>query len=686
MATATATVLDFYLSSYWTVSGGQIISPPTTVTATKVFSISGIPAGAEIQGAELSADFGSPLSGAALLRVDSTNIEVGFRTVRVTPSKTGNGDYSIVFMFRANGDATLEDGEHHGSVVITGATLTVTYPDEPPGPPPEPEPDVDWGGTRPISVFAGDADRLNNCGLAVLTPLEGKLRSVAGGVSEITMRHPIDATGKWRFLVPGNIIRAPVPEETIENAFVGADVDEYRTRASAALREGMSEPETYSFPEWSYTVTYQVGSCVTCTGWGNYQCLEYDADSQQAMVPPYNSVWWKQIADETYGSAVLVWLASGAVLYMIADQGNGWYKMSTPMGIEGYIKSSQVHFIQHVTPARSDERTITDQLFRIKAVTVDSSKMELNLTAQHVGYDLSAILIKDVSIAQASPSMAITRVVDGLMMPYKGQVATNLTTDESGTYTGSFNGKNGTFAFLDPDSGIVSTFRARFARDNWDLFILKDTAPDRGCRLRYAKNVRGIVWKRSSENLVTRVVPVAKDQDGEDLYLPEMYVDSAHLSEYPVIMMQRLSVKGQIGKDDGTGSGATWTAETLYEEMRAKARERFTVDHADVVYQEITVDFEQLGDTAEHPWLKPLEKVLLYDLVHVEDERLGLQASLTVTELEWDMLRKKVTALKLSTATDHGLQTVAGYNISDNSIGSEKLTAAAIREISKMVT
>lgn len=689
MAIATATTADFWLNSYWTCSNGRIVSGPTTDSKTKVFTISGIPAGAVIQSAVIVATYGSPLSGAEILRVNSTNVDVaavGPQTVQLAPSITGNGDYSVVFEFKAYGDPTLSDGEHNGDVSVTGATVTVTYSTEPPPPPPEPEPDVDWHGSRPISVFSGDALQFNNNGLAVLTPLDGRLRMVAGGVSEITMRHPVDDSGKWRFLVPENIIRVPVPREKIENAFIGLDVDLYVTDGSAALREGMSEPYVIRYSEWSYTVPYQVGSRVTCTGWGNYQCLEYDPESQQAMVPPYNSVWWKKIADESDGAAVLVWLQNGAELYMIEDMENGWYKMSTPMGIEGYIKSDDVDYVRHITPAASDERVITDQLFRIKSVTMDSARMEINLSAEHVSYDLSAILIKDVSLSQAPPSTVISRVVNGLMMPYRGQIATNLTPAENGTYTGSFNGKNGTFAFLDPDNGIVSTFRSRFARDNWDLFVLQKTATDRGCRLRLGKNIVGVSWKRDPDSLVTRVVPIAKDKNGEELYLPELFVDSPHINDHPVVKMQRLSVKGQIGKDDGTGTDTAWTSETLYAEMRQKARERFTVDHADEIYQEITVDFAQLGDTAEHPWLKPLESVLLYDLVRVEDARLGLDAALTVTELEWNYIRKKITAVKLATAADYGLQTVAGYNIGNNSIGSEKLTEAAITEIARLLS
>lgn len=688
MPNVTATAADIDLESTWTNSGGAITEGPSVETATRTFSISGVPSGAAVESAVLTCTVSTPYRPTRRLRINSTNITPGAQTIQLAPTTTGNGDYVVVFEFQSSGNADLSDGQHMDRVDITSLLVTVTYAEEDPdpGPEPEPEPEIDWGGEKPISVFAPDADRFNNNGLAILTPLEGKYHTVAGGACEITMRHPIDPTGKWAYLIPGAIVRIPIPAETIENAFIGMDVDLYRTNQSAPLREGMNEPTSISYPEWDWMNPYQVGSRVTCSGWGNYQCLEYDAQSPQIMVPPYNSSWWKKIADSTSGSPVLVQLGGGADLYLLEDMENGWYYMSTPMGIEGYIKASQVSFVRHITPEEADERTITDQLFRIKTVTIETENQELTVYAEHVSYDLAAILLRDVKVAQASPSMTISRVQEGFMMPYRGQIATNLTTDENGTYTGSFNGKNGIFAFLDPDAGIVPTFDARFTRDNWDLFALKKTATDRGIRLRYGKNVRGITWKRSSENLVTRVVPVAKDQDGSDLYLPEQYVDSPLIDSYPVIMMQRLTVKGQIGKDDGTGTGTTWTAETLYEEMRTKAQERFSVDHADVIYAEVTVDFEQLGDTVEHEWLKGLEHVLLYDQVRADDERVGLDIALTVTELEWDFIRKKITAVKLSTTIDHGLQTVAGYNIGNNTIGSEKLTEAAITEIAGLLT
>ena len=691
MATATATIADLALFSWWTNTGGVITEGPDKNSYTRTINMSGVPEDATVQSAVLSATFSSALTGTpTVLKMNGSSVGSGSQSVSMTPTATGNGAYEATFEFQAAGNASLADGQHLDRVDVTNVTLTVTYTQSTPTPTPDPVPDNDWDG-KPISVFSGTETHFGNNGLVVLIPTKGKLKMVAGGACEINMTHPVDATGKWKYLVPGNIIRAPVPEETIENAFIGIEVDLYRTNTSAALREGTSEPSTITYQEWSYekatTTGYAVGERVTCTGSGNFKCVAFDASSPQCMVPPYNNPsWWTQIPSQSSGSPVLVQLSSGEDLYFLEDAGSGWYYMSTPMGIEGYIKSSQVTFIRHITPQESSERVVKDQLFRIKSVTVDTKNNEVSVYAQHVSYDLAAILIRDVKCSKAPPSIAINRVMDGLMRPYRGTVSTNLTTDNNGTYTGAINGKNGIFALLDPDSGIVPTFNARFTRDNWDLFVLQNTGRDRGVRMEYGKNVRGITWKRSSEPLVTEVVPVAKDADGNDLYLPELYIDSPYINDYPLPVMQRLAVKGQVGKDDGTDTNTKWTADALYEEMRTKAGERYTVDHADVIYVEITVDFEQLGDTTEYAWLKDLEQILLYDTVHATDERIGLESALTVTELEWDIIRKKITAVKMSTAIDHGLTTVAGYNIGNNSIGTEKLTEAAITEIANLLT
>lgn len=513
-------------------------------------------------------------------------------------------------------------------------------------------------------------------GDAVLTPISGSHTQVAGGGYDISFVHPIDPDGKWRHLVPGAIVKAPVPVETIENSYSGLEADIYVTTTSAELRDGPSAPQRITYQEWGAGQTYSVGDkvTVTTTGHRNFQCIYFDSSSPIVMVPPYNSSWWKQIPDYTSGATVLVTLPTGTELYLVEDYSSTWIKAETKYGMIGYVQKSKVRYDRHVTPEENQPREIRDQLFRIEEPVVNTDNQTVTVTGKHVSYDFSGDLIQDVSISQASPAMAIARLMEGLMIPYRGTIATNLTSDTNGTYTGEIKGKNGTFALLDPDKGIVHEFNARYVRDNWDLFVMQRTGTDRGYRLRYGVNTRGITLKQNSSQLINRVVPVAKDSGGKDLYLPELWVDSPRISYYPVIKMARLTVQGQVGKDKGTGDGSTWTESDLLDEMRLKASEQFSVSHVDEVVEEVTIQIEQLDDTAEYAWLKGLKSLLLYDVVNVIDERIGIERQLYVSQIEYDIIREKIIGIKLSNIQDMNVRTVAGYNVMYNSIGPEKLT------------
>lgn len=515
-------------------------------------------------------------------------------------------------------------------------------------------------------------DRLGSC---VLTPIKGSHRQIAGGSYELTLEHPIDAGGKWTHLQNGAILKVPVPEETIEDAREGMAADIYRTVAEAELREEPSEPQQINYNAWNPSTSYTVGSKVTCSGWNhrNWQCTFYDETSPQTYVPPYNNnSWWKQIADYTSGSPVIVKLPAGETLYLV-EAGEGWYQVITPYGVQGYIKADKVEFVKHVEPGEITSHVITEQLFRITEVDIDNEANKVTAKARHVSYDLNGILCEDMEISQANAAMAISRIAQGLMMDYPGAIATNLT-DTAGTYTQSIKGRNGGFCLLDPDRGVLPAFGAMLKRDNWDIFVMKKKHPDRGYRIRYGKNAKGISWQRKVQDLVTRVVPVAKNEDGSNLYLPEKWVDSTHIGEYPTVIMEWLRVDGQVGKDDGTGTDTVWTLENLYTEMRTKAGERFSVDKVDIPAEEVTVNFEQLGDTAEYPWMRERETILLYDKIQAIDERIGLRMDLYVTEIEYDIIRQKVTGVKLSNTDNYRERTVTGFNVQDNSITPRKLT------------
>lgn len=532
-----------------------------------------------------------------------------------------------------------------------------------------------------ISVYDKGNTAYDKNGNVVVLPLKGSVRMVAGGNYDMQMTCPMDKEGNWTHLIREAIVKVPVPKETIENAFSGMAADVYILTADAALRSGPSEPTTITYTTWSISATYAVGAKVTWNN-KNWQCNYYDETSPYAHVAPGSSPWWVQIARKTSGSPALVNMKTGTELYYVSGPEDGWYKMSTTYGLEGYIKSTQVEYEKHLDPEEIQPRIITEQLFRIKTTNRDSEARTVTINAQHVSYDLNGVQIDEVKIVRKAPAEALALIQTGFMMDYRGTIATDMITSADADYSAEISGKSGMYALIDPDKGVVPCFGAEFRRDNWDLFIMNKTNADRGFRIRYRNNMRGIQWKTDSSKLKTRIVPVAKNEDGSNMYLdPVRWVDSSHINDYETIYMERIKVNGQVGKDDGTETDTKWTAATLREEMEKQAQSLYDVDHVDVPTDEITVAFEMLGETAEYPWLKALQSVLLYDTVICIDEDTGLSASVTVDELEFDIVKKKITALKLNNYKAYHVKNVSGFNVLDNSITGDKLTDEAGTEL-----
>jgi len=534
-----------------------------------------------------------------------------------------------------------------------------------------------------ISVYDIGNSAYTANGNAVLHPQSCVMAEDAGGSYEISLTQPIADGNGWEHLVNDAIIKVPVPVPVIQSAYVGQDVDVYKINSnSTALREEPNEPTRITYQTWTDDPNgYSVGTKVTYSVDGhNYQCIKGEGGTSVTHNPPTSGDWMR-IADYTAGSPVLITLSADTEVYYVEASGQSWAEVSTKQGITGYVKNSQITFVRHETVQPVPERTVEDQLFRIYNVVIDTGSQTVNVNARHVSYDLSGVLLGPCNLSLREPSWAIMMIQDAMLIPYQGEIATNMTGTENGTYTGDLSNKNGIQAILDPDKGVIPYFRGKLIRDNWDLFLMKNDMVDRGIRLVYGTNLRGVNWKRASDKLVNRVMPVAKAADGSDLYLPEQWIDSDEIANWPVILMERLKVDGQVGKDDGTGTETTWTEENLLDHMREKAEERFTVDHADAQVVELTVNFALLGETEEYRQYRGLEKLYMYDLVRVADPRVGLNLQLQVSHIEWDCILERYNSIKVGNVFDYGGRTVFGYNIGADAIEYEKISTETIRRI-----
>ena len=84
--------------------------------------------------------------------------------------------------------------------------------------------------------------------------------------------------------------------------------------------------------------------------------------------------------------------------------------------------------------------------------------------------------------------------------------------------------------------------------------------------------------------------------------------------------------------------------------------------------------------------MRPFQDVNLYDVITCTASPVGMDVKLSVTEIQWDYIQKRVVGLKACTNRKYTAPTVAGYNMANNSITTEKLTNATIQEIANLIS
>ena len=65
------------------------------------------------------------------------------------------------------------------------------------------------------------------------------------------------------------------------------------------------------------------------------------------------------------------------------------------------------------------------------------------------------------------------------------------------------------------------------------MFLVKRVGSDTDVQIRQGKNLLGVSYDVDLTDVVTRIMPTGEDKDGNLLYLPEVYIDSPNIGNYP---------------------------------------------------------------------------------------------------------------------------------------------------------
>ena len=324
--------------------------------------------------------------------------------------------------------------------------------------------------------------------VGALVPTSCIFREVANGESSIEMSHPLDEWGRYEALEKGCILVVPVPvrqtPEINEQGKIRTLVYKYVVKDLSSLPDSRRYRTIYKTRKVETD-----GGTTTESIKGKMKVLD-EGDKVTVLQIPEDSIYVKV----SYGN-IKGWMYEESLDYQetitLPDNANNLESIEPPW---------------HVIP----------QLFRI--YESEKTLTEVKVKARHISYDL----LHNMTLYSTESRANLIDVVNGILTksfevnPFSAH--TNVSTSRVGI---SYKYKNPIDAFFDPEEGVTTKFQVSCIRNNYDLYFLADPGINRGVRLTYGKNLTGINFKASDENVITRIVPVGQNEDGTDLYLDD---------------------------------------------------------------------------------------------------------------------------------------------------------------------
>lgn len=316
---------------------------------------------------------------------------------------------------------------------------------------------------------------------------------------------------------------------------------------------------------------------------------------------------------------------------------------------------------------------LRDQLFEITEVVESEEYVEV--TALHIFYRQreNSTTWSPSKTTKYSCAAICRNVMNNVVFDLGFDMATDCT-DQLWGHEFDYARKNIAECFLDPESGICKRFGLSMIRDNSVFYCLKNVGYDRGFVIEDGKNLLGVERTESIEDVVTRICPLGRDANGNLVWMNwdgKNYVDSSHIADYGSPRLEVWQTDIRVGEDDVT-------AANIHEKLRAAALKRFSDDKVDLPDVQMTIQFISLGDTEEYKQYRDLDRVYLYDIVHIKDSRRGYLYEAQVIGIQHNILTGVLESVTIGTPKKwNGVRTVAIWQVPE--VDGRKIRVNSIR-------
>lgn len=315
------------------------------------------------------------------------------------------------------------------------------------------------------------------------------------------------------------------------------------------------------------------------------------------------------------------------VLYskpFIVEELNGDYTLELSVAI---ANNNKHNLIQKDMIIKAD-----DNYFRIQERKKDFNSVYI--FARQIFWDLADNFLEDVRPTNTIASGALESILTHTESPNNFTGYSDVTTVGtanylrmspldaimSGTSSASSQSANSS------DNALLDIWGGELQLDKYNIKILQHRGDDRGTIISYGKNLTGIEEDLNTKDTKTRIMPTGLDESNNVITLPEKYIDSQYINNYPHPKYCTLAVEGaQVSADNGI------TLNDVYTMLRNSVSKEYA-NGIDLPTYSYTINFIDLRNTEEYKNYAVLESVYMGDTVTIRHEKLGMNLKARVVK------------------------------------------------------
>lgn len=317
----------------------------------------------------------------------------------------------------------------------------------------------------------------------------------------------------------------------------------------------------------------------------------------------------------------------------VIDEINGNYQLNMEYAINGHLSEYLVE--ENIIKCKVADTT--EQLFRIKVV--EKNFKTIQITAQHIFYDLLDNFLEDTYPKNLNGQQFLTHILNNTNFATSFTAYSNISDIKSARYVR----RNPVMAIMgDIDNSMINLFGGELKRDNFTINFLIKVGNDNGVKLSFGKNITGIDLTIDINEMATRVMP----QGYDGLLLPEKYVDSSLINNYPTPKVLKINFDDVVYDPESTEAGVYTNLQDAYDALREKVRELYSLG-LDKPKININIDWIELSKTNEYKNYANLEKVNIGDTI--TSNIFGTDYETRVISTTYDVIKDMIINFQIGT-------------------------------------